>query len=247
MKTLQRIVLIVVLVLIAGTGFALSWFRSHQRLGNPGIKATPLPGTVVMKFDLPETVPGFTSTNVPQSDVVLNFLPKDTSYAQRRYEAPDGFWVNANIILMGTDRTSIHKPEYCLPGQGWRIIGKEEVNLTIAGPQPYQMPVAQWLIGNTDQAPDGTKREVRGLYVFWFVAENEQTVRNTERMWWLTRDLLRTGVLQRWAYVSYFTMCLPGQEEAAFQRVQQLIANSVPQFQLPPASASLPAAAVARQ
>jgi len=80
--------------------------------------------------------------------------------------------------------------------------------------------------------------------VFWFVAANEQTANNDKRMWWLTRDLLSKGVLQRWAYVSYFAMCQPGQEDAAFERMKKLIAASVHEFQFPPASGT---PAVAKQ
>jgi hypothetical protein len=46
--------------------------------------------------------------------------------------------------------------------------------------------------------------------------------------------LLTTGVLQRWAYISYFAVCEPGQEDAAFERVKKLIVASVPEFQLAP-------------
>ncbi|HLP78878.1 MAG TPA: exosortase-associated EpsI family protein [Candidatus Paceibacterota bacterium] len=245
MNTQKRILLVVVLLLIGGTGFAVTWFRAHQKLGTPGIKAVSIPGSMTMKFDLPETVLDYASTNLPTSEVVINFLPKDTSYAERLYKAPDGFWVHANIILMGADRTSIHKPEFCLPGQGWQIREKSEQVLTIEGPQTYQMPVARWVIRNTEKLPDGSTREVSGLYVFWFVADNEQTSRNNERMWWITRDLLRTGVLQRWAYVSYMATCLPGQEDATFERMARLISASVPEFQHPPRLAA--ASAVARQ
>jgi hypothetical protein len=41
--------------------------------------------------------------------------------------------------------------------------------------------------------------------------------------------------LQRWAYVSYFSICEPGQEDAVFARMEKLIAASVPEFQPPPA------------
>jgi len=44
-------------------------------------------------------------------------------------------------------------------------------------------------------------------------------------------------VLQRWAYVSYFTACLPGQEDATFARMKALITASVPEIQLPPDTA----------
>jgi hypothetical protein len=165
----------------------------------------------------------------------LNYLPPDTSYAERIYFSPDGFQVQGTAILMGGDRTSIHKPEYCLPGQGWSINEKEVVNLTIPGTENFQLPVAKWIVGNSFQTPEGRRQDVRGIYVFWFVADGEQTADNYQRMWWLGRDLLRTGVLQRWAYISYFAVCAPGQEDAAFERMKNLIVHSVPEYQLPPA------------
>jgi hypothetical protein len=83
------------------------------------------------------------------------------------------------------------------------------------------------------------------LYVFWFVADNEQTVDHWQRIWWLARDLFHTGVLQRWAYVSYSSLCDPGNEDANFERVKRLIAASVPEFQVPPESVGV--SAVAKQ
>jgi len=55
-----------------------------------------------------------------------------------------------------------------------------------------------------------------------------------ERMWSMAKHLLKTGVLQRWAYVSCFAVCPPGSEEATFERMRQFIAASVPEFQLTP-------------
>jgi len=236
MKHQKWLVFVVALGLMAGTAGALTWLRANQKLGKPGIKAMAIPGSVMMKIELPERVLDFTSTNMPEPEVVVGYLPKDTSYAGRLYTATNGLQINSTIILMGADRTSIHKPDYCLPGQGWSINEKTVVNIPVAGPQNYQLPVAKWIIGNVYQTPDGQKHEVSGLYVFWFVADGEQTADNYQRMWWLGRDLLRTGVLQRWAYVSFFSVCAPGQEEATFERMKKLIAVTVPEFQFVPAS-----------
>jgi len=235
MKHQKWLILIVGLGLMAGTAGVLARLKTNQKLGQPGIQATPVPGSVMMKIDLPERVLDFTSTNVPEPEVVLNYLPKDTSFVDRYYQSPDGFWVNLTIILMGADRTSIHRPDYCLPGQGWSIGSKTLVNLPIAGAQPYELPVMKWVIHNSYQTPDGQRQEASGIYVFWFAADNEQTVDNVQRMWWLARDLLRTGVLQRWAYISYFSVCAPGQEDATFERMKKLIAASVPEYQFSPA------------
>jgi hypothetical protein len=236
MKNQKWILLFVALVLIAGTAFALTWFRANQKLGQPGIKAVAIPGSVMMKIELPERVLDFSSTNVPESETELGYFPPDTSYARRCYQNSTNYFpIYATVILMGADRTSIHKPDYCLPGQGWSINEKTVVNLPLAGVQNYQLPVAKWVVSNAYQTPEGQKQQVNGIYVFWFVADGEQTPDNYQRMWWLGRDLLRTGVLQRWAYISYFAVCAPGQEDAAFERLKNLIVHSVPEYQLLPA------------
>lgn len=245
MRNLKVILAVLVVALIATTAFALNWFRGHQKLARPGIKAAPTSDGIVMAIDLPEKVLDFTSTNVPQSEVVLGYLPKDTSYAQRFYQAEDGFWANANIILMGTDRSSIHKADYCLAGQGWRTVKKETVKIKIDGPEPYEMPIAKWTISRMIEKPDGTKAEIHGIYSFWFVADGQQTVSNDQRILWFYRDLLTRNTLQRWAYISYLVVCNEGQEDAAFERLKELIAASVPQFQLPPKM--IAHSAVARQ
>ena len=61
----------------------------------------------------------FTSTNVPESEWNWVICPKtpvlsDALLHSRRTVSE----VTATIILMGADRTSIHRPEYCLAGQG---------------------------------------------------------------------------------------------------------------------------------
>ena len=108
-KNQKWLILFAVLVLIAATGGALTWLKKHQKLGQPGIKATPIPGSVAMNIDLPAKVLDFTSTNVPESEVELGYFPKDTSFAERWYTSPDGlFGISATIILMGAGAIRAH-------------------------------------------------------------------------------------------------------------------------------------------
>jgi hypothetical protein len=229
------ILFLAALGLIAGTAGLLVLLKDHPRLGKPGIVATPIPGRLAMKITLPARVLDFTSTNVPEPAVVLGYLPHDTSYAERCYQSPDGSPpISATLILMGADRTSIHNADYCLVGQGLDPDEKKIVDISIGGAKPYQLPVSEWKVSGVFQQPDGQKAKVSGVYVFWFVADHEQTPGHFDMMKRLALHLLRTGVMQRWAYVSYFTVCEPGREDAAFARMKKLIAASVPEFQLPP-------------
>jgi hypothetical protein len=192
-----------------------------------------------MKIEFPARVLDFTSTNVPESEVELGYFPKDTSFAECYYTSPDDLpGISATVILMGADRTSIHRPEYCLAGQGFACDEKTVVDIPVGGPKPYQLPVAKWKVSRLIQQPDGQNVKLSGVYVFWFVADNEQTTGNVQFQCYLVRDLLLKGVLQRWAYISYFSNCLPGQEDATFERMKKLIAASVPEFQPPPQFAS---------
>jgi len=235
MNKQKWLILFVVLVLIAATAGSLTWLKANLRLGKPGIKATSFPGKVSMKIDLPAQVLDFTSSNVPESEIELGYFPKDTSYAARCYTSQDDSpGIYATVILMGADRTSIHRPEYCLAGQGFACDEKTVADIPVGGPKPYQLPVSKWEVSRLVQQADGQNVKISGVYVFWFVADNEQATGNVQFQSYLVRDLLLKGVLQRWAYISYFSPCLPGQEEATFARMKKLIAASVPEFQLPP-------------
>ena len=230
----QKIILFAVaLGLIGATAGALGWLKTHQRLGRPGLKTSALPGTRNLRVDLPETVNGYTSAPVAIDIVTSNTLPQDTSYGQRIYQAADGFQASINVVMMGTDRTSIHKPQYCLSGQGWQIDAAASGLATVPVYQPrsYALPVMK-LTATKQGVVNGEKITARAVYVYWFVAEDRLTARHWQRMWWMAENLMRTGELQRWAYVGCMAVCEPGREDATFERMKQLLAGTVPQFQL---------------
>jgi hypothetical protein len=224
------------LLMMLGSGIMLSRLQGEQKLGVPGVKTAPLADSKNLEILLPEKVLDYTSEKVPIDQVVFNYLPADTSYGQRKYTAPDGFAVLANAVLMGTDRTSIHKPQICLHAQGWQLDPTPPpAKIAMDQPYPYDLPVIK-LTATRETLSSGQAVRMRGLYVYWYVADGALSADASgfERMWMMGRDLLHTGTLQRWAYISYFAVCAPGEEEATFERMKGLIRASVPQFQLTP-------------
>jgi hypothetical protein len=169
---------------------------------------------------------------VPVDRLVLEWLPKDTTYGQRAYKTSDGFHVQMTAILMGADRTSIHQPQYCLTGAGWHIEESEIEKIRIQQPRGYDLPVNKLTVSRVAPTANGSEARFSGVYVYWFVADNRLTAEHGQRMLEMGLDMLRTGVLQRWAYVSCFSVCLPGQEEETYKRIKELISAAVPQFQL---------------
>jgi hypothetical protein len=246
MNTRKLILVVVTLLLIGGTAGVLVRVKAKQTLGLPAVATRPLPDSQNLEVVLPEFVLDYTAEVIEQDKIAVATLPADTSYGQRRYKAPDGFWAQLNVVLMGSDRTSHHKPQYCLEGAGWKIDApaSSQETIKITRPHEYDLPVMRIVVTRQVEA-GGQTRTLRGVYVYWFVAENTLSGDPTgfERMWSMARQLLTTGVLQRWAYVTYFAVCLPGEEQATFERLKKLITSSVPEFQLTPKPQSNVAAA----
>ncbi len=219
------------LFLMAVAGGAIFKLQSRQTLGQPGVLAEPQPGSARWRIPLPEQVAGMTSQEVPPAEEELSGLPADTSFGKRLYRTADGAPLLLQVVLMGRDRTSIHQPQYCLTGQGWLIEQTEEVRLSVARPQPHEIPALKLTASKMFVAPDGQRVPVRAIYVYWFVADGALTAHRSERLTLMARELLRTGTLQRWAYVACFAQCLPGDEEKTFARVKEFLAEAVPEFQ----------------
>ncbi len=229
-----RLLLAVAALFIMGAGAGwLGHLRTNQRLGQPGVRWAPEEGRLRGRIDLPEQVAGFTSTNVEPSQLERDVLPADTSLARRLYRSADGtVEILLGVVLMGTDRTSIHKPEYCLTSQGWQIVGAETVSMTVDQPHRYTLPVRQFTTSRLARTPDGRQFKWSGVYLFWFVADGRLTASHWGRVGWLTWDLLRSGVLPRWAYISAFVTCPPGRERQAAEQARAFLQQVVPQFQL---------------
>lgn len=232
MKKSQWILLAVTLAFIGSGAGVLLKLKAAQRLGEPGLKVAHIPGTNGLTVVLPECVLDYSSAPVEVTPLEISSLPKDTTFGRRNYTAPDGFSTFVSVVLMGRDRTSIHKPQFCLVGQGWSIDRTETVAIPVTQPRAYDLPVMK--LTTTKQFADerGQTQTVRGVYVYWFVAEDRLTASHSERMWWMAKDLFSKGVLQRWAYVTCFSTCRPGEEDATFARMKQFIVGAVPEFQL---------------
>ncbi len=231
--------LAVALALMGVAAGGLAYAKANQRLGEPGLDIVVgelrdeegiVAATNIIR--LPEEVLAYRSEPMPVTRQALDWLPADTTYGYRRYIGPDGFRLDLRVVLMGTDRTSIHKPEYCLPGQGFQITRSEVLNLRLTEPHAYDLPVTRIIARRVVRRPDGESLELRAVFVYWFVADGQLSADHLERMLWMARDLVFRGTLQRWAYVSAFAICLPGQEEAAYARMQDFLVDAVPKFQL---------------
>ena len=215
-------------------GFALlGYMKSNRKLGNPGVKAAPSADPLRMDILLPTELAGYRVEKQQATSEELTTLPSDTSISRTRYYKQQEQFFDLSVVLMGTDRTSIHQPQFCLTGQGWRIDSSEVINIPMEGFVGTSMPVMKLLTTKDIMDPGGKLHRIRGVFTYWFVAEGLQTAKHGERMWMMAKGLFTSGVLQRWAYITCFSPCYPGQEQETEQRLTKFLQAAVPTFQLP--------------
>ncbi|MEW6302488.1 MAG: exosortase-associated EpsI family protein [Verrucomicrobiota bacterium] len=220
--------MVVALGLMSGAAGFILHAKNSQRLGEPGLKSEGLPDGKIL-VPLPD-VAGFASVELPARLEELGALPADTSINRRGYKAGN-FEAILTIVTMGRDRTSIHKPQFCLTGQGWSIDPAQVATIPMTRPRSYALPVNKLTATKSYQTPTGRTVTEHVLYIYWFATEGQVTASDSF-MKSIGFGVLRTGVLQRWSYISCFVPCLPGQEEAAWMRAKELLAAAVPEFQL---------------
>jgi hypothetical protein len=234
---------LIVLALVAGTGGLLAQFRHHQRLGTPAVRvvAEPLlgekgPTDRTNSVALPRDLAGYNYKPTAVTDLELSYLPADTIFGRGIYTAADdSLEAQASVVLMGADRTSIHRPEYCLVGTGWQIVHRRTVTIPVPGLTPSDLAVQRFDSLRTVNA-GGRQISQAGVYVFYFVADGRRTASQWERQWSIIRGLVVDDTLQRWAYISFFAVCAPGDEDRTFDRLSHLIAACAPRLETGPAA-----------
>lgn len=129
-----------------------------------------------------------------------NVLPSDTIILKKRYQHPTGQIVVASIVLSGVDRSSIHRPQLCLTGQGQEIVESWVLPVHMEGRRTLKVMVLDLL--RRGRGMEGRQIEMPGYYAYWFVGKGRETHSHLMRMFWMASDRVFRNVAHRWAYIS---------------------------------------------
>ena len=156
-----------------------------------------------IELTLPGYVGGWFGEDQKITEQELLVLAKDTSFARKLYNNGRGDQIYASIILSGQDLdNSVHRPERCLPAQGWSVADSRLVKIPI--PATSLKPVGVTRLHNMRKVAtsDGRTIPIYQLNYYWFVGATDITASHLQRTYIDIRDRIVYGYNQRWAYIT---------------------------------------------
>lgn len=156
-----------------------------------------------VRMELPELLGGWAGKPAAVTAAEHAMLATDTQFCRKVYEDGWGGQVLVSIVLSGNDLdNSIHRPERCLPAQGWIIQDSKSLALPVPAAPGGMLPVTR--LHNMQQVNLGNGRigENYNLYYYWFVGYTDITASHLQREYIDMKDRLLHGYNQRWAYVT---------------------------------------------
>lgn len=129
-------------------------------------------------------------------------LPPDTLLVRKVYRHPQGGQVYATVVVSGSEQKSIHRPQQCLPAQGFAIERSGIMAVPYDKGGDLRMTLLRARPGRAKPGSQGP----RMLMAYWFAGGGHETPSHVKRLVWMAWDNLAHGIRARWAYVSIQTV-----------------------------------------
>jgi EpsI family protein len=220
MTTITKRLLILQGVLVVGLGslFMIPKFHGSQPVG--------------IALSLPAEVGEWHGEDREVTEKEKQVLGVGTEFARKLYTLPSGAGLFVSIVLSGQDvNTSLHRPERCLPAQGWTPIGNTTETIPLDNGKSIQ---ATRLVNQS--TTEVNNHQFYSVYYYWFVGCNQVVASPGERSMIDWRDRLFHGYNQRWAYITIAANLRNDSEEtkaAADAAIKSFVAELFPKIWKP--------------
>lgn len=199
----------------------------------PAISKTSEQGVTM---ELPYTIGRYVSQPMEISEGEKTILPSDTEFARRQYLSSSGDRIMCTVVLSGGEKRSIHRPEVCLPAQGWSIQGAEVLDVPLKSGK--KLGVTHLTLFKDVPVGPGKTQRIESSFMYWFVGKDKVTPSHWERVFLTSYDRVTRNLNHRWAFVivhsNIGSSIQPGgrDAESTVKMMEQFIADVVPTFQL---------------
>ena len=180
---------------------SLTLFFCYHGSKSAGVSETG----VIMQ--LPDYLQSMKGNTAPVSEGEKAILPGDTEMVKMAYQGSPEI-VSAQIVLAGGEKRSIHRPEICLPAQGWTLEGGHVKKVTLSN--GHELEVMRLTARRPVTLKNGSKAELENIFYYWFIGHDVTTPYHLRRILMTNLDMVFHNINHRWAYVVVSAPVLKG-------------------------------------
>jgi len=153
----------------------------------------------IRDLDFPDICPDCGEHLFKMARAEKEALPEDTEFVKSAYTNDAGTRLFTSIVLSGTARDSIHRPQRCLKGQGNVIDGEYTLKVPLEGRDPLKIRVIK---ASRMFRTEAGLVPYYSYYAYWFVGQDRETPLHYSRMFWIAWDRVVRSKANRWAYIA---------------------------------------------
>lgn len=240
-RTLQQLAA-AFLLLLAALGICAATDTSFQ-VSAPGVR-----------LQLPLSLGDYQAREYDMTAQEKNLLDEGVKLVRDVYTSSSGRQIMATVILSGFEKRSLHRPEVCLPNQGWTVTDRTSIPLRLEDGRDITIKMMR-IFRDIEPKP-GLRVRSRAVNFYWYVgSQGTSCPDHYEHVFRSYFDSIFRNIQHRWAMASIFVP-LPEQQVGkedplveldAIEDARAFIAKLAPTFMLegmgrtsgsnPPASA----------
>jgi exosortase len=167
-----------------------------------------------------------------------NILDVGVELARTYYAAPGGSEFLCTVIVGGEGKRTLHRPEVCLPGQGWTIADTSTMPVDLEDGRTIEVTLLRLF---RDAEPEPGKRvRIRGLNIYWYIGSDGTTSPDFyDHIRLSYQHAIFRNLNHRWSMASFFFPMKPmplGMEDpfaevARVEEARQIIRHLAPSFE----------------
>jgi len=151
-----------------------------------------------------------------------DLLDEGVKLARNVYSSATGRQIMATVILSGFEKRSLHRPEVCLPNQGWTVTDRMQTPLIMEDGRTINIMMMR-IFRDVEPKP-GLRVRTRAINFYWYIGSDGVTCADHyEHVFLSYYDAVFRNIQHRWAMASIFVP-LPEQTVGQEDPIQELTA-----------------------
>ncbi len=188
---------------------------------------------------LPLSLDGYQGRELEMTIDEKNLLDEGVKLARTGYASATGRQILATVIMSGFEKRSLHRPEVCLPNQGWTVSDRMPISIHLEDGRDIDVMMMR-VFRDVEPRP-GVRIRTRAVNFYWYIgSDGVSCADHYEHIFLSYYDAVFRNIQHRWSMASIYVP-LPeqqvGQEDpmlelGAVEDGRVFIAKLAPAFML---------------